>query len=859
MRIALKGVSVSVLILATCMQLAYSQQPIAKDSSAYKTIAAGPQYKRPALHQFLWGKNYRTEWAAPVKFPILKLDTAKGGLYPVKAGGGHQSKSLQLKDQAERAYKLHSVDKTLGKVLPEVFKNTFIEKLVNDEVSMSFPYAATSLPIMEQSAGIYHTNPQYVYLPKQPALDTFNVKFGNDLYLFEEKPNSHWTASKTLGKFPDYFDTDTVLENLYKSSNYQLDQKRFLKARLFDMLIGNWDRHEGQWAWGAKADGNKITYEALPIDKDQVYFKYDGVLLSLAIASSGMSYFQSFKDKVGDVKTFNYEERGIDRLFTNQLSASEWMSIANELKQALPDSTIEKSVKQLPPEIYAISGAAIISKLKNRREQILDYTATYYNFLAKEVEVLGTKESDYFEVKRLNDNITSVKIYPSDASGGKKGNPYYSREFNSKETEEIRLFGLSGKDTYSIDGDVSKGIKVRLIGGPQTDIYRNTSLVAGNSNKTQIYDNNANQFDSFGKTRLQLSADSNIHKYVYRSFLYDKAGFKPTIFYNTEDRLFVGIGYAVLHHEWRKLPFAYKQDVGINYSISQKAFSFNYRGLFPKLIGNWDVPLSANYDFVRWTNFYGLGNETILSNKNYEYNTLRSKEFSGDIGLTRTIGKSTVEFVGFYKTISLINDASRFINPVSVSQPNLLKLHSYVGPRFNYRLASLDDSVAPVSGYSFSASAAYSKNLEQGNKSFTSYTADLQLYIPLISNFSLAISSGAAAVTGNPEFYQYPAIGGGQNLRGFRFNRFRGNTTAYNSNELRYMQNVKSYLFNGKAGLHVFYDQGRVWKPSENSKKRHSGYGAGVLLSPFNFILADFSYGVSNEEKLYQLRLAKLF
>jgi len=110
-------------------------------------------------------------------------------------------------------------------------------------------------------------------------------------------------------------------------------------------------------------------------------------------------------------------------------------------------------------------------------------------------------------------------------------------------------------------------------------------------------------------------------------------------------------------------------------------------------------------------------------------------------------------------------------------------------------------------------------------------------------------------VDGNPEFYQYPEIGGGQDLRGFQKQRFYGKTAFYNSNELRFISNVKSYLYNGKAGLLAFIDDGRVWNPGEKSSILHTGYGAGILVAPFNFIFAEATYSFSNEDQLIQLRL----
>src|SRR5688500_17542638 len=73
------------LIFIGCTIFASAQQ---LDTSG-KTIirAAGTEYLRSPFHQSLWGRNYRLEWATPVPFPILKLDTAFGGLAPHKEGG----------------------------------------------------------------------------------------------------------------------------------------------------------------------------------------------------------------------------------------------------------------------------------------------------------------------------------------------------------------------------------------------------------------------------------------------------------------------------------------------------------------------------------------------------------------------------------------------------------------------------------------------------------------------------------------------------------------------------------------------------------------------------------------------------
>ncbi len=164
--------------------------------------------------------------------------------------------------------------------------------------------------------------------------------------------------------------------------------------------------------------------------------------------------------------------------------------------------------------------------------------------------------------------------------------------------------------------------------------------------------------------RLKLKNDTAIHSYVFRSFLYDKKGISPTFFYSDEDRFYVGLGYAWEHHKWRKLPYAFKQSIGVNYSISQRAFSVGYKGLFPEAIGKLDLSLIANYDFVRWTNFYGLGNETLLTSDDKDYNRMRTTTALGKIGLHKKLANHVFSLDGFFESVQILDDDERYVNKI---------------------------------------------------------------------------------------------------------------------------------------------------------------------------------------------------
>ena len=821
----------------------------------FKTISAGPQYKRSSWHRFLWGSNYRKEWSTRVKLPVLLLDSAKGGLIATEQGGGHQTTSLHLETKEGKEYTLRSVDKRLGKVLPENFRGTFIEGIANDEVSMSHPYGAVTVPVMANAAGIYHTNPQYVYLPRQEALDSFNDKLGNNVYLFEQRIKGDWENADNLGNFDKFYGTDEVMKKLQDETENRVDQAAFLKARLFDMIIGDWDRHEEQWEWGVRKKGKKNIFVPVPQDRDQAYFKHSGVLLNTAIFYSGLNYFQSFKDHISNVKTLTYEERGLDRLFMNELTKSEWEDIAKQLQTSLTDNVIETAVKKLPPEIFAISGKKIISDLKSRRDHILEYAIEYYLFLAKGVEVVGTKGTDYFDVARLNNDETAVNVYNINKEGAKESKPYYSRTFITTETKEVRLFGIAGNDIYSLEGQVNDGIKIRIIGGYDKDSITINSPSPRKA-KVVVYDGPDDYIHADSKIRTQISSDSDIHKYVYRSFVYDKRGFKPSLFYSDGDRIYVGLSYGWEHYTWKKSPYTFKQNLSAHYSITQRAFSFTYRGIFPNTIGKWDLGLLGNYDLERWTNFYGLGNESMLTTRNKDFNRMRTTEGYASVGLNKKTGNSYFEINGFFQSIKIINDESRYTaKNIAPIDSNVFQIKNFAGATAGYTFSKLDDPIVPVNGFTIAANVSYTQNVQQTSRSFWKYGGLVQLYFPLVSKFSLAVSGGIESVDGDPEFYQYPSIGGGQNLRGFLLQRFYGKTAFYNSNELRFISKVKSYLFGGTVGLLGFVDDGRVWMPGEESNTLHVGYGGGIIVAPFNLMFLEVTYGFSDEDKLLQLRL----
>jgi outer membrane protein assembly factor BamA len=289
--------------------------------------------------------------------------------------------------------------------------------------------------------------------------------------------------------------------------------------------------------------------------------------------------------------------------------------------------------------------------------------------------------------------------------------------------------------------------------------------------------------------------------------------------------------------------------------LLENAFSVGYKAIFPKLIAKSDLTLYTNYDDVRWTYFFGLGNDSKFDHDNkLKYYTMRSRHWIVQPALVRTFGRSTVSVFGSVSGIKVINDTARFLNKVYEPDKSTYDWQTFAGAGISYSFQDLNDALVPTKGVFFNTAVTGAQNLTQKAIHYLDFKGAAYFYIPLSSKFSLNLRAGAETVTGNPEFYQYASIGA-VIFRGAVRDRFRGKTAFYNTNDLRYISSVHTHLFAGKAGVQVFVDNGRVWLPGEESNTWHMAYGAGIILAPFNIAYADFNYGRSKNEGTFQVRV----
>jgi hypothetical protein len=828
---------------------------------------ASPVFKISGSRTFWMGKNYRTEWKIPVKVPVINLATEKGGLTPIKKGGGKQTRSLRVEDVNGTEYTLRSVRKYVtDEALPPDLRGTFAKDLVADGVSASYPYATLSVPALSHAAGVPHGNPKVVFIPDDPKLGEYRNDFANSLAFFEER----LPVSVKKG-----YDTDEVVEKLKDDNDNGIDQQAMLRARLLDMFIMDLDRHELQWNWGAYENGKGKTFYPIPKDRDQAFYISEGFIPSIARAPWIAPQVQGFRAKAININRFNFAARNLDRFFLNEMNEQDWQQATDKFLSQMTDDVIEKALQAQPKEIQFMSVPKIVQTLKDRRKYFAKEMMQYYRFLSEFVDITASDKKERFDITRNADGSVLVEVYKI-TNEGAQSRKMYERKFDPSVTKEIRLYGFGGEDRFTIHGDDGP-IKIRMIGGSGADLFENNA--SSDKGHNIIYDlNNENNQVTGNNFRNKISRDTSINSYQRIYYKYNQVIPFLSINYNSDDGLFLGASLKIIRQGFRKSPYKTMHQFAVNHSLATNAYNFRWYSEFIGALGKksdllFDADIKAPNNTI---NFFGYGNTTIFDkSKPGKHKYYRARFNLGDISMLIRKRFNPWLSVTFGPTFQFYNldssdNKNRFIlktgtgiNDNGLDATTVFSKQSYVGGRLILGIDTRNNRVLSTKGINWQTTLKVLSGLNDVSNNITQLNSDLAFYIPLSgkeSSSSVAVRFGGGHNFKGFEFYQAQFLGGTENLRGYRKYRFAGRSIAYNNIELRVkLSDFRTYLFPGSLGILAFHDIGRVWSANDVTEKWHSGYGGGFWIAPLKRLVITASYTISKEDKIPLITLGWQF
>lgn len=813
-------------------------------------VVAGPEYEAGSVKRFLFGNHYREAWTTEVEVPYLDLDTAKGGLKLLRKGGGRQTLSLKFIGGDGLRYTFRSVNKDPIKALDYELRKTFVANIVRDQTTTQHPYGALAADILLNQLDIIHAHPKLYVMPSDPKLGEYGRDFVGMLGMLEEDPENPPDGEKGFLGADKILRSNKLFRQLYKDHNNRVDAKSFAIARTFDILVGDWGKHDDNWKWIGFKENDFTIYKPMPRDRDHVFSRWDGVLPWVADREWAKESGENFDYEISGLRSLMFQARHLDRFLASSLSKQDWIDAAQFVQSRISDDVIKSAVKNMPAEVYEDSGKEIEDKLKVRIKDLQKYVEEYYEMISDEVDVVGSNKREYFDVLRNNDG--SVLVTVSNVKENSKGDKlFYSRIFYEDETDDIRLYGLGGDDIFNIHGAANESIKIRVISGSGADSINDLS-----NYKTIVYDKGKKTKVNEGtSTQIEKPTNESLYNYDRTRFAYDTYFPLPYIYYGSDDGFIFYFGIDFTNHSFDKENYSNKHHFHISAGTSGN-FGLEYAGRFHHVVGEWDFLLSGHYDNpLKYTYFYGIGNETIKDEAKYLNNYYRTRYNSNGLSLGVTYDywkRSSLSFSVTYEnnerqadTINTIFGADNYLGTEKI---NLVEVAATLDLDFRNRLT------LPTSGTRLYTEYKYGILTNQNNSDYhkllglaEGYTS-FKLLLPL----TFGVRTGGGYSTGPVPFYNQFTLGQNTYLKGFRNNRFTGSSMLFLQSELRInLFGIDKILVPLKVGALGFFNTGKIIQKDESSKKWHNGYGFGIFIVPlreeFTF---HTTFGFSGEESI---------
>ncbi|RYE38133.1 MAG: hypothetical protein EOP48_27555, partial [Sphingobacteriales bacterium] len=182
------------------------------------------------FHRWVFGENYRKEYAMKAKLPVISISKFAGGLKVVQLGGGNQSKSLRLIDSNGNEWTLRSVEKFPEVLLPRALQETFLRDVIKDNMSAQHPFSALVVPTLAQAIGAAHSRPVIGVVADDINLGIHAKEFVNTVALLELR--EPWGKTDNSQK---------MYKKLVENSDNKVDAPALLQLKCLDVLIGDWD------------------------------------------------------------------------------------------------------------------------------------------------------------------------------------------------------------------------------------------------------------------------------------------------------------------------------------------------------------------------------------------------------------------------------------------------------------------------------------------------------------------------------------------------------------------------------------------------------------------------------------------
>ena len=827
-------------------------------------VVPAERFRAGGFKRWFYGKDYRDLWTTPIEVAVLDLDSVGGGLTPLRTGGFGQSVSLHFTGEDGRRYTVRSLDKDPTKRRWVELKDTIADDVLQDQISSFMPTGGLVVDPLMEATGILHSKHTLVVIPDDPRLNEFREDFAGLIGMLQEHPSEGVDGTPGFAGSRQISGTEKLWEHLEETPSNRVDSHAYLKARLMDFLVNDRDRHHGQWRWARFPHGEGYTWIPIPEDRDLAFIDLDG--FALAVARRWLPKFLiKFKNKYPDLSGLTVSAWELDREFLVELDKDAWDSVVTAFCKDLPDPVIEDAVRKLPQPYYEMLGASLTDALKSRRDTLPEFASRYYKFITRKPEIHATDQNEYVQCEHLSNGELVVHIGLIGGPDGERIAPYFRRTFHPDESREVRIYLRGGDDSAEISGTKGR-IVVRIDGGGGDDTFTNASEVG--ASKTRFYDYR-------GKNKFVKGKGAKIDESPYKrqppqillpsQTRYAMDWSKETFTYsmitvNPDLGVFLKGHNSIQYFGFRKYPYASQHSFDFGIASNGLNPFVSYTANYRQVLHDFDMRVHLKYSGIQMIRFNGFGNDTQIPGASSFYKVeqnhfLFSPSLNFHPNKLETDEDSESKETSRSELIVRLGPVIKYSN----TSPEVNK-DSYIG--------SLDEPVYgtgsfgqlgvlgkimydtrnnpahTTQGFLVRATAAIYPGFWDVESVFGGLDGVVSTYVmaPIPSRPTLALRIGGHKVWGTYPFHESAFLGGpgfvgigasDSHLRGFRKNRFAGDTSLYANAELRLSLVPIKIIVPGELGLFFAADVGRVFYAEDpiEADKWHTGIGGGFWLS----------------------------
>ncbi|MFD2433139.1 BamA/TamA family outer membrane protein [Mesonia maritima] len=616
------------------------------------------------------------------------------------------------------------------------------------------------------------------------------------------------------------------------------------------MLVGDWDRHKDQWRWAEfETPEGKHIFKPIPRDRDQVFSNFDGAFFATLRGLTGFAkQFGKYGEDLDDIEWFNTAAVGLDRSLIQNVGKEEWLKQARFIQENITDEVIEEAFSKMPEEVQdSESTKNLIEKVKGRRDNIVDITERYYKYFAKLAIVTATDKDDYLDVTRMPDGKTKIEIWRN--KDGERKDLASRKIYDKKETKEIWLYGLDDDDVITVSGEGDNYIFMRIIGGQNNDIYK-----IKNGKKLKIYDHKSkpNTFKEAEGAKIRLSDNYEQNIYDKDKKIFTTSAILPGVGYNPDDGVKIGLQAIYTDNGFKRNPFTSQHKFRAGYYFATQGYDLEYTGNFARIIGAYNLVVGAHFTSPNFaTNFFGYGNETINPEEelgeDFDYNRVKISKIGASAGFVKKSPYGSLfRYVATFESVEVENSQGRFLaEQFTTDDEDFYSRKYFAGLEATYGYESYDDILNPTQGMDFKLILGGKMNTKKPENYYGYLHPSLEFYNAISQNRKWVLRTKVQSQVNfgdDFEFYQAAQLGGDTGLRGYRNERFTGESALAFGGDLRYsIGRIKTAFLPFQIGAFIGGDLGRVWLDGDNSHTYHNDYGGGIWINSAEAVNGTFN------------------